>query len=231
VSKDVWGFVQKAEMLVSFVLKAALAVVALLWATVGHTAPVPTCYPGERAHTAFVIETQPQTLFAWALAPKASFTVTWFCDEKYDWHGYGWAGWKSELTPDWLEQFNRLSTADHATRDAAWNQYLKQPIITPADPVYGELAPIIYRQFNLTRPPPILWRVKDNPTSTTRPVYGLTATGARNTVAISGVTVSDSAPCDCKLKAIEEVANTYCDVSAQLAVVVPDRVALCIRVN
>jgi hypothetical protein len=207
-------------------------------------ADTPPCYPWDSSAKALQLSTVPEAKFDWMAADpaEASYTVTWFCDIKYQWKAVGFVGWKAELIPDWFATAVSFRKADKTTLDTAWNQYIKCPDVTLTTPEclpYARLNQIIQRQYAATRPLPIVWQVKDNPTATTRPVFPVSATGTRTTVA-TGERVSDVATvCDCVTKAIEETGGTYCSVSGlrnqaspdPAAVIAPDRVALCGRIN
>jgi hypothetical protein len=210
-------------------------------AHMAHAAPKPTCYPGSSAASNFEIASQPSNLgFVFADPEAASFVVTWYCDEVYKWRGYGLVGWKRNLIPNWEAEINRLRAAARTDQDAAWDQYTKCSFLDGPCPEFDALKPLLDRQFAATKPDPIIWQVRDNPTSTSRPVFGLNADGTRNTTAVANQRVSDvSTNCGCTTTALEESGGVYCSVSGSPNVATADttdvipagRVALCVRTN
>jgi hypothetical protein len=202
----------------------------------------PTCYPGSSAASNLEISTVPAfPAILFADPQESSFSVSWYCDQTYKWKAYGWVGWVRNLVPDWEQERTRLRTATRAEQDAAWDQYITCDFSQEGGcPEHASLKPILDRQLAATMPAPIIWQVRDNPQSTSRPVFGLNADGTRNTTAVSGQRVSDTnTNCGCTTTALEESGGVYCSVSgnpnvatADPADVLPEgRVALCVRTN
>lgn len=178
-----------------------------------------------------------------AKGKEASFVVSWWCDAKYKWDFVGYMGWKENLAPNWEDVAKSLPGMGKAERDVLVDSLVKcknsDPQDTPACLQYAPIRPLLGRQKATTEPDPIVWRVRDNPTATSRPVFPLSG-GVRLTTAAGNERVSDVAQnCDCAKVAVEESGGTYCSVSGALNVfttpvddVLPDnRVALCTRIN
>lgn len=220
-----------------------LLIVAVIATTVfaKATDAAPTCYPWDSDSANYELSTVPESKLAWLFADpaNASFAITWYCDDRYQWKPYGFVGWKKNLTPDWESQVAFLRIATKPERDLAWEQLVRCDMNAGECPVYEPLRPLIQAQLKVTSPSPIIWQVRDNPTATSRPVFSVT-NGTRNTTAISGQRVSDvNTDCGCTATAIEETGGVYCAVSGRpnvstadpLDVIPPDRLALCVRTN
>lgn len=219
-----------------------LAILALLAVPAAKAAP--PCYPWESSATNFEISTVPESKAQWLVAgDEASFTISWWCDVRYQWDFVGYMGWKKNLTPDWEAKVKSARGMTKAERDQFVDSLEKcKPNDPPNSPQclqYAPLEPLMARQKLATTPDPIIWRVRDNPTATSRPVFPL-SNGVRLTSAAGNERVSDVAQnCDCAKVAVEESGGTYCSVSGALNVfttpvddVLPDnRVALCTRIN
>lgn len=211
-----------------------MLVAAPLWAQ----AQPPSCWFTDAAAKSFTLTIMPNSL-AELLddKSKAAVVATWFCDAKYGWKKEGFWFYPGNGTP---EQVAEAKTYDTMTRDqriALFVKNLKCPMgdTRPECDYLDPLEAIARQQFISTAPTPILWRVRDNPTSTTRPVFPV-VNGVRSTTA-STERVSDSATCGCTSLAIEESGGTYCSVTglpnaAVAGATIPaSRVALCYRAN
>lgn len=168
--------------------------------------------------------------------PDASFVQTWFCDTKYSWSSTGFYGFTKNLTADWWDRFKSLKSLSRDDLKTLWLSSIRCPnyMVDGACAEFAPLVSIAKHQISVTRPAPIIWRVRDNPTATTRPVFPVT-NGIRSTVATSE-RVSDSAECKCTELAIEESGGTYCSVSGlqnlttgATAPITNNRVSLCYR--
>lgn len=194
-------------------MKVALALLVLLClAPLRAHAITPSCYPWTLSSAGYEQTTQPTNVVKWFSidAGKASFVVSFYCDEKYGWGQYYFYGYRKDLTPSWQSILVALPTLSKTDVDALW-----MANVTTPDP---KLEAIAARQLDATRPPDILWRVRPNGTQTARPVYRLNANGTRNTTAPNNVRVQVGAVCQCARKVVEEpvsgsdAVNAYCDV-------------------
>jgi hypothetical protein len=192
----------------------------------------PACYPWDSSAKNVETSTSPESKAQFMVtdSARAFFVVTWHCDTKYRWHGYGFAGYRNELKADFLDLVAGYRTASKSTLDLAWGQNM--PVLNDL-----ELKPFLVTQLKATEPQPIRWQVRDNPQSTSRPVF-LAVNGVRSTTQQASERVSDTAACSCARLVIEESGGTYCSVSGQdnVSTAAADklffnRVALCYRVN
>jgi hypothetical protein len=131
----------------------------------------------------------------------------------------GFVGRWSELSPGEITNatFGKLmSDSTDAERLAAWSRYIS----TAWDaPMYASLQPLrlsAIEALGLVNP---AYRVKDNPLSSTRPVYAYDV--VRLKTEVKGERIADNALCDCSLRVFEESGGLYCAVKAE-------RVALCV---
>lgn len=190
------------------------ALVAIMWASSSPSA-TPTCSPYSTSAANFEQTTQPSS-FVKAITidgARASFIVSWFCDETYRWTGWYFYGYRSELSPSWQEI---LATASKLTLTDINTLWVAN--VTTPDPALEALAK---RQLEATRPPDIVWRVRLNGTQTSRPVFPLKADGTRGLTAINSERVATKAQCSCRKLVIEEAVdgattkNSYCTVEGQ----------------
>jgi hypothetical protein len=190
------------------------ALVAIMWASSSPSA-TPTCYPVQPSAANFEQTTQPTNVMKWLSidADKASFIVTFYCDQTYGWGGYYFYGYRKDLVPSWQAILASASTMPKSDADTLWTAN-----VTTVDP---DLEVIAKRQLSATRPPDIVWRVRLNGTQTSRPVFPLKADGTRGTTAINGERVATKAQCSCRKLVIEEAVNgaaqpnAYCTVEGQ----------------
>lgn len=214
-------------------LASLTVLTSLLWCAAAHAGgPPPKCYPWNSTSTALDQSTQPANLAKWLFVEgeRASFVVTYFCDNKYSWQSVWIYGYRSQLPLDWQGILAQLPAMTKAQVDGLWNQS-----IPDADP---ELEAISKRQLDATRPRPIVWLTKPNSGNTQRPAYGLKADGTRDPKGLAD-RVAIGATCSCTTRAIEEVlpgqeVATYCSVSGQINAstgkpLVANRVSLCER--
>jgi len=193
-------------------LFAALA--GLMFASLSSSA-TPTCYPNQTSAANFEQTTQPANVVKWLSidASKASFIVTYYCDQAYSWGGYYFYGYRRDLLPSWQSILASSSTLSKTDADSLWAGN-----VTTVDP---DLEVIAKRQLEATRPPAIVWRVRANGTQTSRPVFPLRSNGTRNTTAINGERVAVGAQCSCAKLAIPEAVdgaaqqNIYCTVEGR----------------
>ncbi|MDX2059941.1 MAG: hypothetical protein SFV24_19180 [Gemmatimonadales bacterium] len=226
-------------------MKLIALALLLLWGAVGEAAiPIP-CYPSEATARKVTITTAPTDPMEWLAAPAtpglASQMLSWYCDMKYYWYGVAWYGYKAELKPEWVSVMQGAPTYDAAKWKVLIdeNSSCEKRIYPETDPcaAYNPLIPWVDWVLKTGFPPRIIWRVKDNPTSTSRPVFPLNAGGTRSTTA-TAERVGDADLCNCVEKALEESGGTYCSVAGRpdvartpAGVIAPGRVALCARVN
>lgn len=193
-------------------LCAALVAITLVSSPLYATPP---CYPIQPSAANFEQTTQPTNVVKWLSidAAKASFVVTFYCDQTYSWGGYYFYGYRKDLVPSWQTILASASTMPKADADALWTANVTIP-----DPTLEVLA---QRQLQATRPPPIVWRVRANGTQPSRPVYPLRSNGTRNTTAINGERIKVGDQCSCAKLAIPEsvdgasAPNVYCSVEGQ----------------
>jgi hypothetical protein len=160
-------------------------------------------------------------LFAQAAPEQAYVIATWHCDEKYRWFGQYRSGLKRDLAPSPIVELDRLRNLS-ASELQAWDAAhfgCDMGDATEACKPYALLEPFAIRQLNATRPPPIVWVVRQNGTNASRPVFPLNTAGtARSTTAASNQRVAVGAACGCTIKVIEEpvsnsdAANSWCEV-------------------
>lgn len=175
-------------------------------------ASTPTCYPWHTTAAGFEQTTLPTNVVKWLSmdASKASFVVSWYCDEKYGWGQYYFYGYRSELSPSWQSILAQMPTLSKANADALW-----QANVTTPD---ARLEQIAARQLEATKPPQITWKVRANGTQTSRPVFRLNTDSTRNLTALSGERVRVGDTCRCTRKVVEEAvagsdaSNSYCSV-------------------
>ena len=172
----------------------------------------PICYPWQITAAGFEQTTQPTNLVKWLSmdATRASFVVSWYCDEKYGWGQYYFYGYRSQLSPNWQTILGQSASLTKAQADAIWSAN-----VTTSD---ARLEAIAARQLDASRPSPITWRVRPNGTQSNRPVFRLNSDGSRNQLAVSGERVKVGEPCWCARKSVEEpisgsdAVNSYCSV-------------------
>jgi hypothetical protein len=214
-----------------WILGFALSVLA----SVVHAAP--SCYPlpGNTKASGFDQTLLPSNPIVWLGidGQRASFVVSWFCDEQYQWHGYYFYGYRSQLVPTWQTILGSAPTLTKTAADSLWTANVTAP-----DPT---LETIAKRQLAASWPPDIRWLVKANGTQPSRPVFRLNANGTRNPTATNNERAKVGEVCSCALKAIEEPVSgsdsvqTYCAVDSldNIATPYPDplvgRVSLCAR--
>ena len=209
----------------------------------GYASAAPSCYPWDSAATNYELSTVPESKIQWLLADpaRASFIATWYCDETYEWRAVGFGGWKNDLEPNWESLVVSLKNGTREERDAAWTQYASCNDANADQPEcqkYLPLHPIIIAQFNATRPKPILWKIRLNGTTPTRPVFKVT-NGVRATTPASGIRVETGSVANCVLLHLPETGGTYCSVegvrnayTATTTTPIPaDHVALSAREN
>lgn len=201
-------------------LFAALA--GLMFALPSSSA-TPTCSPYSTSAANFEQTTQPSSIVK-AISidsTRASFIVSWFCDEKYRWTGWYFYGYRNELSPNWQDIVAAASKLTLSDINTLWVAN-----VTTTDPTLEALAK---RQLEANRPPDIVWRVRANgacsgpitSSGCSRPVFPLKADGTRNQTAINGERVAVGAQCSCRKLALEEPvsgaaqANVYCTVEGQ----------------
>lgn len=195
-----------------FVLCAALGALSMLVSPHPLFAATPACYPNQTSAANFEQTIAPTSLVKWLSidADKASFVVTFWCDQTYAWGAYYFYGYRRDLVPSWQAILASSSTMPKADADTLWTANASIP-----DPT---LEVIARRQLEATRPPAIVWRVRANGTQTSRPVFRPNADGTRNQTAVSGERVRVEGQCSCAKLAIEEpvagasVPNVYCSV-------------------
>ena len=193
-------------------LCAALA--GLMFALPSSSA-TPSCSPYSTSAANFEQTTQPSSIVK-AISidsTRASFIVSWFCDEKYRWTGWYFYGYRSELSPSWQDIVAAASKLTLSDINTLWVAN-----VTTTDPTLEALAK---RQLEANRPPDIVWRVRANGTQTSRPVFPLKGDSTRSQTAINGERVAVGAQCSCRKLALEEPvsgaaqANVYCTVEGQ----------------
>jgi hypothetical protein len=195
MSRRLWPAILLVTLLASWVMSGT-----------AYAADAPPCWPKD---TAPIIRTNAE-----------GFTAVWGCKGKYAWVVTGFVGRWSELAPAEVTNaaFGKLmSDAADAERLAAWNRYIDTSWDSAG---YVSLQPLrlsAIEALGLVNPS---YRVKDNPLSSTRPVYAYDAT-ARVKTEVKGERIADNASCDCAYKAIEESGGLYCAVKLE-------RVALCV---
>lgn len=197
-----------------FVLCAALGALSMFVSSTPFAA-TPSCLPTQTSAASFEQTTQPTDVVKWlSIEPdKASFVVTYWCDEKYFWAGYYFYGYRKDLVPSWQAILATSATMPKADADALWVANVTTP-----DPT---LEVIAKRQLEATRPPAIVWRVRPNGAQTSRPVYPLRTNGTRNTTAMNGERVRVGDQCSCAHLAIPEsvdgaaAPNVYCSVEGR----------------
>jgi hypothetical protein len=188
-------------------------------------------------------------------SPQHSFVVSWWCDDKYGWSFFSLFGFKDQLDSDWQAKLKSI-TGDEAAMLLLATERISCPLedrTTPGCERYLQLDPVWKLQRDSTKPAPIYWGIRDNPSSTTRPCFTYNATtGVRNTTAVPSSTcrvpdADDPATpdirenwCTCTRRHIEESGGVYCDVgnlfnvgTAAVGDVTPfdTYVALCERKN
>lgn len=219
------------------VLLAALLLLAGARAE-AQAAPAPSCWYDDPAAKNFTLTlfpaTVPQVVASW---DQASMVATWWCDVKYGWRSEGRWGYARNFVPGWESLLSSLPAMPRAEKYKLYVDSMKCYMDDPR-PECDYLEPleaIAKEQYKATRPPDIVWRVRDNPTATSRPVFPVT-NGVRSTTA-TAERISDSAVCSCMQLAIEESGGTYCSVAGQQNLgtaggwIAASRVALCFRTN
>jgi hypothetical protein len=172
---------------------------------------VPPCYPYEAAARAFTVRTNPAGAAFFTAGPDASFALSWWCQGPYSATGRFVVGLKSDLAADFATRVGTFLTGDKAAKDALYRASIS---CNAGDSACARYAPLIVaarEQLAATRPPVVVWRVRDNPSGTTRPVFPVTA-GVRSTTA-TRERVAEGAECLCTTTAIVEGASTYCSVA------------------
>lgn len=191
------------------------ALVGFMFASSPSSSASPACYPFQTSAANFEQTTQPTNVVKWLSVDgdKASFVVTYFCDQKYSWSSNWFYGYRRDLVPSWQTILTNAPKLSQAEADSLW-----QANVTTADVT---LEAVAKRQLEATRPPDIVWRVRANGTQASRPVFPLKSDGTRNQTAINGERVAVGAQCSCRKLAIEEpvtgaaAENVYCTVEGQ----------------
>jgi len=200
----------------------------------------PTCYPWDSNAKEAEVLLVPTNPVVWLSVQKevASFTITWWCRDKYQWRPFAVYGYRADLDQEWADTLQMLRSMQRGELDALW----QKGVACDGDPSnvncakYKGLISNVSQQVAATRPPPIIWAVKDNPSRSDRPVYRAN-NGVRNPTPITNERVSDVATlCDCVANALEESGGTYCSVAGRPntltgssipATLGSDRVTLC----
>lgn len=175
----------------------------------------PACYPFQTSAANFEQTTQPTNIVKWLSidGDKASFVVTYFCDQKYGWSSNWFYGYRRDLVPNWQTILTNAPSLSQTAADSLWTANVTTP-----DPT---LEAIAKRQLEANRPPDIVWHVRANGTQTSRPVFPVKSDGTRGTSPINGERVAIGAQCSCRKLVIEEpingaaTANSYCTVEGQ----------------
>lgn len=191
-----------------FVFKACEVI-----ATPATSAPasVPTCYPYEPAARNFTVSTNPAGAAFLIAGPDASFIMTWWCQGAYSAQSRLVVGFKSDLSADFLQRAGTFISGDKAAKDALYRASITCSASDAACARYAPLIVAARAQLAASRPPAVVWRVRDNPTGTTRPVFPVSS-GVRSTTA-TRERVAEGAECHCTTTAIVEGAVTYCSVA------------------
>lgn len=188
-------------------MKRTFAVALLLTPLTSFAADQPPCWPHD---TPPIIRTNVE-----------GFAAVWGCRQKYVWKVTGFVGRWSELSPANITSptLGRLLTdSTPEEKAAAWNTHIDGDWDAPR---YRSLTPLrddAIKALNLVNPP---YRVKDNPVSSTRPVYAFSNSTPSLRYKTEAGRIPDTAVCDCSHIAIEEGSSLYCPVSST-------RVALCV---
>lgn len=180
--------------------------------------PAPSCWPLSLAARSFSVTTFPSDRLAWMMedGAKASFTVTWFCRTEYGYTSHGLSGFKAEMYPDISSLVRIFSAGNDTERSAAYVAGLGCLPDGSADPCAkyrvldaGALQQLEFGRANLT---PIVWKVRTNGTTTTRPMYRV-VNGVRQTTALAPpLRAIVGETCRCMTLAIKESTSTYCPV-------------------
>lgn len=115
----------------------------------------PICYPYERGARNLRVRTSPEGIapFVTSADPAARFVVTWHCPVANGFFGHGFAGYKSDLRPDFLTLAQQLRAGNRAGRDAAFDQYITCKRGTePACARFAPLAPLVRTQIEASVP-------------------------------------------------------------------------------
>jgi hypothetical protein len=194
---------------------------------------LPPCYPYESAARGFTIRTTPEGAAFLTAGPDAAFSITWWCQGRYTSTGRLVVGTKADLTSDFAARVGTFIAGTRAEKDALYRASIACRVTDSACARYAPLLEGARAQLASTRPAPIVWRVRDNPSGTTRPVFPVTG-NVRSTVA-TRERVLEGAACSCTSLAIVEGSSTYCSVSglpnasqSPLPMIDFHRVALCL---
>ena len=172
---------------------------------------VPPCYPFESSARAFTISTNPAGAAFITAGGDATFAITWWCQGAYSAQSRLVVGFKSDLSADFLQRAGTFISGDKAAKDALYRASITCSASDAACARYAPLIVAARAQLAASRPPAVVWRVRDNPTGTTRPVFPVSS-GVRSTTA-TRERVAEGAECHCTTTAIVEGAVTYCSVA------------------
>lgn len=218
-------------------MKLRWLIVVLLgsWMVSGGAHAAPACSYFSPAAVNRQVNFSPNDPVLWLAGDKSYFTATWFCDRKYFWQQNFMFGYRNELVPDFQSVVPTLAKMDLATFQAYVAAH-----IDPASDL--ELLPLAQAQIEATKPPNIVWVVKDNPQSTTtpktRPTFPLKSDGTRD-IKSAPDRIAVGSPCSCQTAVVEEPisgtdsVNAYClvtgtDPTTQKPIP-PSRLSLCVR--
>lgn len=210
----------------------------------------PPCWFWQTNATGYELQTVPESKFQWLrhTTPEHSFVVSWWCRKPYSWSHVSFFGFKDQLDDNFMQVIEQtVGNVDAA--NTLWNERITCPgdVTSPGCERYAPLATVADLIRDATRPPPIIWNVRDNPTNNSRPTFSVNpTTGVRSTTATANSRVSDvdiigtsevENRCKCVERAVVESGGTYCSVSGNsnvataimTDVIAPNQAALCVE--